>query len=268
MLPDRNDLVFVGGVHRSGKTVLARALAQCAQVSLLHRSAAGKDDEGQHLQTVYPSARAHGGAGRFALDERAHLTETSSLATTANAHKLLSEWRPYWDVSRRYLVETSPPNVLMTRYLQELYPHAYFVMVLRHPVAVAMATREWKRNLPVSVAMENWFRAYETLRSDASLLRRLRVVRYEDLVAAPDRTVRSVAAFLGATADGQAGTVGANANGPYFSLWRGYAASLLPWRRSLVQRMRSRYEPDLNRWGYSLTDLDYGGSVAQLQTST
>lgn len=53
-----------------------------------------KEDEGQHLQSVYPKAKVYGGPGRFALDQRSHLTETSPLVTEANAQALFDAWAP------------------------------------------------------------------------------------------------------------------------------------------------------------------------------
>ena len=73
-------LVFVGGLHRIGTTPLARCLAAHPQISGFEHTGV-EEDEGQHLQTVYPPARAHGGPGRFALSAAAHLTETSPLLT-------------------------------------------------------------------------------------------------------------------------------------------------------------------------------------------
>jgi len=53
-------LVFVGGLHRSGTTPLTRCLAAHSQISGFEGTGV-EEDEGQHLQTVYPPARAHGG---------------------------------------------------------------------------------------------------------------------------------------------------------------------------------------------------------------
>ena len=101
-------LVFAG-LHRSGTTPLGRAIVEHPMVSGLTGTGV-KEDEGQHLQQVYPPARVYGGAGRFARDERAHLTETSPLVTADNAAALWSAWEPYWDLDRRFLLKSHRPT--------------------------------------------------------------------------------------------------------------------------------------------------------------
>ena len=133
--------VFVGGLHRSGTRMMARTIAAHPDVSAFAGTGV-PEDEGQHLQTVYPKPSARQQAGRFAFVRGAHLTERSPLVTTESRHTLFSEWSRYWDLTCPWLLEKSPPNLIMTRFLQELFPSSRFVIVLRHPIAVACATRE------------------------------------------------------------------------------------------------------------------------------
>lgn len=118
---------------------MSRCIATHPEVSGFHGTGV-EEDEGQHLQTVYPPARRRGGPGRFALSEQSHLTESSPLATPESAQRLAAEWGRHWDLQRRVLLEKSPPNLVMTRFLQQLFPDSGFIMVVRHPVIVALST--------------------------------------------------------------------------------------------------------------------------------
>jgi len=197
-------LVFVGGLHRSGTTPLARVLGSHPAVSGLHETGV-KEDEGQHLQSVYLPATTYGGPGRFALAPAAHLTEESPLVDPANAAKLWSQWLPYWDSSRQLLLEKSPPNMIMGRFLQALFPGSALLVVIRHPVVVSLSTvkwrrlasRRWWRRESLYDLVRHWFVAHQLLREDAAHLTRLHVVKYEDLLADPDQELRAVQRFLG-----------------------------------------------------------------------
>ena len=134
--------IFLGGLHRSGTTPVARILVAHPEISGLTDTGVS-EDEGQHLQTVYPKIRAHGGMGRFANAAAAHLTATSPLVTDENAESLRRAWSRYWDLDKRFLLEKSPSNMIMGGFLQALFPGSALLVVVRHPIAVALAMQKW-----------------------------------------------------------------------------------------------------------------------------
>ena len=251
-------LVFVGGLHRSGTTPLARVLAEHPQVSGfgVTRATGATEDEGQHLQDVYPAARAYGGAGRFALRPEAHLTEASPLATQANAERLLEQWKPYWDLDREVLVEKSPPNLVMTRFLQALYPEAYFVVIVRHPVVVALSTEKWLHAKTLRTPLANWFAGHDAFAGDAGHLRRVHVVKYESLVRDPEAELAGIGTFLGLDGPVPADLWQAGRSDAYTKAWQALALDRKPWKRWMRSSLVRQYADRAAAFGYELEDLD------------
>jgi hypothetical protein len=156
-------------------------------------------DEGQYLQDVYPTDREYGGTGRFGFDPRAHLTEMSALLTPENIAQLQTSWHSHWDKDKRICLEKTPGNLIMTRFLQAVFPDAYFIVIRRHPVPVSMATQRWKVSLTSLYSLfEHWLHCYELFEKDKKYLRHVYELRYEDYVDNPDRYHEEIAAFLGA----------------------------------------------------------------------
>lgn len=243
-------LVFVAGLHRSGTSLIARCLTGHPEIGGL-RGTGVPEDEGQHLQDVVPTARALGGPGRFAFRAEAHLTEDSPLVNDDSRRRLLEAWAPHWAPGPVRL-EKSPPNLVRTRFLQALFPSAAFVVVVRHPIAVSLATRKWCHR-PLPWLLRHWLQAHRTFREDRPALHRSLVVSYEGFVRDPQGTLDGICTFLDLRPEARAASVRADGNARYFDRWRrAMAGPLAPYARWVA----ARFEPQVRAFGYSLVDLD------------
>ncbi len=251
--------LFVCGLHRSGTSLVHRCLARHPEVFGFHDTGM-PEDEGQHLQTVYPPAYRHGGPGRFGFDPASHLTEESPLVTDANRARLIEEWGSHCSGGGGLFVEKSPPNLVRTRFLQAMFPRASFLVVVRHPAAVAGATQKWSHT-PSTSLVHHWVACHTTLRADAPQLERVRVVRYEEMVADPDASLAAIYDWLGLAPQASGEPVRADVNARYFARWRSRARLAGRLDRKLAAR---RYEGDVRSWGYSLRDLDWLGPLEPL----
>lgn len=251
---DARRLVFVGGLHRSGTTVLGRILADHPEVSGFSETRA-TEDEGQHLQSVYAPATKHGGPGRFARARSAHLTEMPQSVADDHAVRLLADWVPHWDLSRRLLVEKSPPNLIMGRYLQSTFPGSALIVILRHPIVVALSTKKWARFTSLPELVEHWFLAHDTLQEDAQVLERLKVIRYEDLMNEPQDTLQEIEEFLGLASPLDFERLEPTRSSRYVEAWEAMAnGTILQQRRRRV--IEERFGSRISSFGYHVDDLN------------
>lgn len=261
LLRDPRRLVFVGGLHRSGTTPLARALAEHPQIGGLADTGV-KEDEGQHLQDVYPAATNYGGPGRFAHAQAAHLTEFSPLVTPDNAERLLRAWAPYWDAGKHLLIEKSPPNLVMGRFLQALFPGSRMIVVLRHPVVVALSTSKWRRLLSrhwqnhtsLDALVGHWVHAHRVFVGDLPRLQHVHVLRYEDLVSAPERELAKIQQFLGLDTPIPSSSLRRSHSDRYEARWEAMRTGSW-WQRRLRRRIEHRHAAAVRAFGYDIADL-------------
>jgi hypothetical protein len=247
--------VFIGGLHRSGTSLLFQLLRDHPDVSAF-RDTGAKEDEGQHLQSVYEPARALGGEGRFGFHPNAHMVEVDPDQARADSRRLLADWAPLWDLSRPVLVEKSPPNLIRARYLQSLFPGSRFVMLLRHPIEVVLAEHRRARRTSLGRLFEHWFRCYEQFLADVPHIEHVLALRYEDVLARPQGTLDEVLDFIGLAPapEANAAAVRSDASRRYRAQWDDLRASRLrgPGMTPLIRR----YESRANHFGYSLAEPD------------
>jgi len=208
------------------------------------------EDEGQHLQTVFLPAHAHGGASRFGFDPEAHLTEQSSLVTPANRAKLFDEWKQHWDLGKPYLLEKSPPNLIRTRFLQAMFPESWFVIIVRHPIAYAFPRGEANTSRVVYSLLKHWIACHEIVRQDRPHLKNQIVIRYEDFVARPEEWLKRIHGFVGIPYHPTVQDVRPGINKKYIDQWTQWGKGIAGrvWKGYVVGRFESR----VLGYGYSL----------------
>lgn len=208
-------------------------------------------EEGQFRQKVYCDETLFGGPARFAFDQRAHLTEDSNLVNSKNRIQLLNEWEPHWsNKDAEYLLEKSNSNIVRTRFLQALFPDAHFVTIIRHPLTAAYAQKK-EGKVKMKYYLKHWLCAHEIYMSDRRHLHNELLLSYEEIVADPKAAYQKINKFLDIEV---IELQELRSNKVWFSRWR----KTKWWENGIFNKNRaiiSRYEADVNRFGYSIKNL-------------
>lgn len=250
---NKHKFVFVCGLHRSGTSLLFKCLRDHPLLSGFNETEV-PEDEGQHLQSVYPVARVFGGPGKFGFNPQSHLTEFSSLVTNENREKLFKCWEKHWDTTKPFLLEKSPPNLISTRFLQAIFPNSFFIVLLRHPVAVSFATQKWSRTSTYSL-IKHWLVCHNMFNKDSKSLSNLFILKYEFFVNDPQYYLNEIYNFLGLPNYHLTKKVLTNVNEKYFDRWRKMKKNILS--KTYLDYVSSKFEFKIKEYGYSLNNLEY-----------
>jgi hypothetical protein len=177
---DVPQMIFIAGLHRSGTSMLEHFLHSHLDVSVLRGPVA--ENEGQFFQDVYPLGRDYGGPGRFAFAPEMHLDAPPDELAQAYRSRLLECWQPHIVGSADVLMEKSPPNITKIPWLRKVFPGSRFLVVVRDPRAVALATQKWS-GTTLAELMLHWHAAQSS--AHAALSDDCTVVRYEDFCENP-----------------------------------------------------------------------------------
>jgi hypothetical protein len=243
----KHKFIFICGLHRSGTSLLYKILKEQKNISGFENTNA-IENEGQHLQSVFNAAIKHGGPGKFGFDKNSFLNETSELVRIENKNKLFSEWSNYWDLSKEYLIEKSPPNLIRTLFLQTMFPNSYFITIYRHPIATSLATKKWSKTSHYSL-IKHWVVCHNQYLEDKRKLKNSLDINYEDLINQPVETLKIIETFLNTQISLSNNTIRKGVNDKYLSLWQKNKRNIF--YKFNIQKAEKAFESSINKFGYS-----------------
>lgn len=268
--------LFIGGLHRSGTSLLYRCITEHPEISGFSGTGSPKD-EGQHLQDVYPPTPKFGGPGFFGFNSGSYLDESSRLVNRESREQIFDEWAEHWDLSKPILAEKSPPNLIRMRFLQALFPKTRFVMIVRHPIAVSYATQKWTNLLtyltrktlnrgippwlrsklptlksPIWLLIKHWIVCHEKLSKDIDKVKDVLVLKYESLTDKPKKTLEKVWDFLNLETVEPKREIRRGVNQKYFKRWRHQTEGVSVIGQFYSKYVFPEYEDRINEFGYTL----------------
>ena len=217
--------LFIGGLHRSGTTLIAGSVEAHPDVRGLSHAPV-PEGEGVFLQGAILHDAAAGVPGRFAEDSAMHLIEGCRYDTLETRDRLRSDWDAWFPDGGAWRVEKSPVNLLRPRLYQQLFPASQFLFVLRHPLAVARATAKWSDRSEADL-IGHWDTAHSLLLQDLPHLHNWMIVRFEDFCDDPGAELSRIAAFLRLDGIELSREVGSAMNAGYFAEGPAQAESVL-----------------------------------------
>ena len=191
--------IFILGCYNSGTTLLKDILTAHPQIAAL-------PGEGVRFTDALPRPEDFGWNRMWCrcLD-RIRLQPGEDME--GRVERIKRQWSILYPSGRPYLLEKSVANAARSPFLQTYFRPAYFIYLVRNGYAVAEGirrkanparynNRDYPSNYPISLCAEQWIATDRVLTEDRSQLERFACVRYEELTAAPDETVRALTDFL------------------------------------------------------------------------
>lgn len=209
MAADRNAPFFIVGAGRSGTTLLRLILAGHSRLCIppetwflrdlvehlpLHRELdPGQVDRAVQIITEH----CHWPDMEIEADAMCQWAAALVRPTLADIvdlvyrHHLAQSGKPRFG-------DKTPHYFLIAPQLAELYPQARFIHLVRdgHDVAMSWIDLDWDRYYEPGFEWTTMMRTLQVYRTSV-LWDRFHEVRYEDLVTAPEPTVRGICSFLG-----------------------------------------------------------------------
>ena len=129
--------------------------------------------------------------------------------------------------------------------MRQLLPGSRFLFIVRHPIAVSLATEKWS-NKTITDRLLHWHAAYSIMLDDIDSADDCLVIRYEDFVRSPQHYLEQICDLVD-LAHFSAAQIVEDHNPKYFLDWRKRYASEMSDLQAVLPD-----NPVLRRFGYSL----------------
>ncbi len=195
--------IFIFGCCNSGTTILWQTLKQYLGLS-------GPAIEGQDLKSLPDSMRHYLGNSTFRLWAHPRFELCYYRAeqdyNEDDKERITSIFLSHLKPDTRFITK-SPADTLRARLIQAYFPDAYFLAIVRNGYAVSegvVRKRNFDPDRPqfaglhttIEEAALQWLYSNIVILSHKDFLRRYKIILYEDLVAHPRDTLKSVLEFL------------------------------------------------------------------------
>lgn len=114
----QNTFVFILCPPYTGSTLLVRILESSSNISLNNHKGTCEGQKLDELKDMYSQG------GRW------------NPTTPLDWNHIKSVWMSKWDLSRKYLLEKSPPNLIRAKTILKHFEKAHFILLIRDPFAI------------------------------------------------------------------------------------------------------------------------------------
>lgn len=187
--------IVIGGFYRSGTSLVRRLLDSHSHIHCGPEVKFFKDFYGDYLDDPLAS-------GRFFSTARTYGLPNSDLLAIFGSAFVEFHERAAANTGKQRWADKNPENVIFLEGWQTLLPNGFvFIHVVRHPLDTLASLKEARFPRAVPAAFPEKARMYLRFRETGEAYCRAHsetafVIGYEDLVTAPEPTLRRLFAFL------------------------------------------------------------------------
>ncbi len=179
--------IFILGCNNSGTTLISNVLRQ-------HPLISGMPREGQKLTKIAPTPEKLGCPRLWT--ERLDVFRLTENDNRYNKARLVYDWIKYKRGETEFILEKSPPDMLRSRWLQEVFGNCYFIGLVRNGYAVCEGMRR-RNGHSLERCARHWNLSNKIMLEDSRFLNRFKLLTYEEFTRDPIAVSSSLADFLG-----------------------------------------------------------------------